>query len=78
MGTLDNLWKQQVARKASDWRLELSPIHHLVPGSRVVAEGFVVVQLLSHVQLFAIPCTAACQASLSFIISLGFVQIHIH
>ena len=28
---------------------------------------FFVVQLLSHVQLFAIPWTAACQASLSTI-----------
>ena len=33
--------------------------------SRIVA----VVQLLSHVQLFAIPWTAACQASLSFTIA---------
>ena len=29
----------------------------------------VVVQMLSHVQLFVTPWTAACQASLSFIIS---------
>ena len=35
-------------------------------GSKVT---FVVVQLLSHVQLFATPWTVACQASLSFTIS---------
>ena len=31
---------------------------------------FVVIQLLSHVRLFVTPWTAACQASLSFTISL--------
>ena len=38
----------------------------------------VVVQSLSVVWLFAIPWMAACQASLSFTISLEFVQIHVH
>ena len=38
--------------------------------SRIV----VVVQLLSHVQLFAIPWTAACQASLSFTISWNLLK----
>ena len=37
------------------------------------------VQLLSHVQLFAIPWTAAHQASLSFTISWSLLnQIHVH
>ena len=34
----------------------------------------VVVQLLSHVQLFAIPWAAACQASLSFTSSQSFLR----
>ena len=38
---------------------------------------FLVVQSLCHVQLFATPWTAACQASLSFTI-LEFAQIHVH
>ena len=37
----------------------------------------VVVQLLSHVQLFATPGTAACQAPLSFTL-LELAQIHVH
>ena len=37
----------------------------------------VVVQLLSHVQLFATPWTAAHQAILSFTVS-QFAQIHVH
>ena len=36
--------------------------------------GFFVVQSLSHVQLFATPWTAACQVSLSFIISLNLLK----
>ena len=36
--------------------------------------GFVV-QLLSHVQLFATPWTAACQASLFFTISWSFLRL---
>ena len=38
--------------------------------------GIVVVfQLLSHVQLFAIPWTAPCQASLSFTISRSLLKL---
>ena len=36
---------------------------------------FVVVQLLSHVQLFRTPWTAACQASLSFTISWSLLKL---
>ena len=36
---------------------------------------FVVVQLLSHIQLFVIPWTAACQASLSFTISPSLLKL---
>ena len=35
----------------------------------------VVIQLLSHVQLFAIPWTAACQVSLSFTISRSLLKL---
>ena len=35
----------------------------------------VVVQLLSHVQLFAVPWSAACQVSLSFIISQSLFRL---
>ena len=35
----------------------------------------IVVQLLSHVQLFVIPWTAACQASLSFTISWSLLKL---
>ena len=35
----------------------------------------VFVQLLSHVQLFATPWTAACQASTSFTISQSFLKL---
>ena len=36
---------------------------------------FVVVQSLSHVQLFAMPWTAACQASLFFTISQSLLKL---
>ena len=39
------------------------------------AQSFVVVQLLSHVWLFATPWTAACQASLSFTISWNMLKL---
>ena len=37
--------------------------------------GFVAIQSLSHVQPFASPWTAACQASLSFIISQSLLRL---
>ena len=37
--------------------------------------AFAVVQSLSHVQLFATPWTAACQASLSFTITQSLLKI---
>ena len=40
-----------------------------------MAGGGVVVQSLSHVQLFATPWTAACQASLSFTISQSLLKL---
>ena len=36
---------------------------------------FIVVQLLSHVQFFATPWTAACQAALSFTISQSLLKL---
>ena len=40
-----------------------------------VSNFHVIVQLLSHVQLFVTPWTAACQASLSFTISLSLLRL---
>ena len=48
------------------------PAHYSSPR---LTEGLVVVQLLSHVQLFATPWTAACQASLSFTISWSLLKL---
>ena len=48
--------------------MSLSP--HITYYSIIYSIFFVVVvQLLSHVQLFVTPWTATCQASLSFIVS---------
>ena len=38
----------------------------------------IIVQLLTHVQLFATPWTAAHQASLPFTTSQEFAQTHVH
>ena len=46
---------------------------HLVKGTVLYSLLLVVVQLLSHVQLFATPWTTACQASLSFTPSPAFI-----
>ena len=44
-------------------------------GSSIKKVFVVVFQSLSHVQLFVIPWTAACQASLSFIISWSLLRL---
>ena len=43
--------------------------------SRMIPTILAVVQLLSHVRLFVTPWTAACQASLSFIISHSLLKL---
>ena len=48
---------------------------HLVKGTVLYSLLLVVVQLLSHVQLFATPWTTACQASLSFTISWSLLKL---
>ena len=46
------------------------------PAAWILRAAFVVVlQLLSHVRLFATPWTAACQASLSFTISRNLLKL---
>ena len=40
-----------------------------------ILKGVVVDQLLSRIQLFAAPWTAACQAFLSFTISQSFLKL---
>ena len=42
---------------------------------KVIIHRFAVVELLSRVQLFATPWTAACKASLSFTISLSLLKL---
>ena len=51
--------------------------HKESPNLQLKELGFSSVQSLSHVQLFATPWTAACQASLSITNSL-FTQTHVH
>ena len=46
--------------------------------SHWVIELYVVVELLSHVRLFATPQAAACQASLSFAISQSLLKFRVH
>ena len=45
---------------------------------KYTGKAFVVVQLLSHVQLFMTPWTAACQASVFLYYLPEFAQTHIH
>ena len=47
----------------------------LYPANLLYSLIFIVVQLLSHVWLFATPWTAACQASLSFTISWSLLKL---
>jgi len=53
--------------KSQTWLKQLST--HASILNIMLAQHMVVVQLLSHVQLFATPWTAGCQASMSFTIS---------
>ena len=46
----------------------------LAPWLKALKKEHLVIQLLSHVQLFAIPCTAAYQASLSLTISWNLLS----
>ena len=50
-----------------------SLLGHLSPGHHSV--DFVVVQLISHVHVFATPWTATCQTSLSLTISQSFLKL---
>ena len=47
----------------------------IMPTNTFLSLLVVVVQLLRHVWLFATPCTAACQASLSFTISQSLLKL---
>ena len=46
----------------------------ITASSKIFWNVFVVVQLLSHIQLFVTLCTAACQASLSFTTSWSLLK----
>ena len=56
-------------------KLKLTLEHKLQPPKTILLEFGIVVQLLSRVRLFATPWTAACQASLSFTISLSLLNL---
>ena len=50
-------------------------LYHTEPPGKPMLEFVVVVQLLSHVRLFATPWTAACHTSLSFTISWSLLKL---
>ena len=54
--------------------INISPFFFLISITALPGEAFVVVQLLSHVRLFATPWTAARQASLSFPVSHSLLK----
>ena len=51
------------------------PVWGVEERSATCSQVVVVAQSLSHVQLFATPWTAACQASLSFTISQSLIKL---
>ena len=77
-----HLWTKCESESESHSVLSNSLQPHSAPSlcstSFAFASTFVVVQLLSHVWLFATPWTAACQASLSITQLPELVQIHVH
>ena len=50
-------------------------VHKISCIHMLITSWFVAVQLLSPIWLFAVPWTAACQASLSFTISWSFLKL---
>ena len=70
LGSLGRVWKPLPLKGQycyeKNWRTTIQPR----PNFLIVA-----VQLLSHVQLFVTPWTAACQASLSFTISWSLLKL---
>ena len=90
-GQLDMIWKsnnlwisQNICEKKAEvklYRIKFWPIK--VPGiakknKRKWDMSFSSIQLLSHVQLFATPRTAECQASLSITNSQSLLKTHVH
>ena len=65
---LKSCYRNETSSHKDGSRRDLEEPHRLL-------EIFVVVQLLSHVQLFVTPWTAACQASLSFTISRSLLKL---
>ena len=66
---LQSMGSQRVRQKHLSWDPNF-PLYYSVSFSFLV-----VVYLLSHVQLFAAPWTATCQASLSFTISQNLLKL---
>ena len=61
--------------KELDMTYWLNNIHVLNTQEKVIGTNIEVVQSPSHVQLFAAPWSAACQASLSFTISRSWLKL---
>ena len=76
-----NLWLLEGAEKKSRESLRLCLLSRYIPANLCLSFSYImrvtyfVVQSLSHVWLFATPCTAACQSSLSFTISQSLLKL---
>ena len=71
-GTVHQAWWFFASGSSLDFLLHFSLDHNI---DSLSWRGFVVVQSLSHVRVFATPWTAACQASLPFTISQGLLKL---
>ena len=77
-----NLWLLEGAEKKSRESLRLCLLSRYISENLCLSFSYImrvtylfVVQSLSHVWLFATPCTAACQSSLSFTISQSLLKV---
>ena len=68
------LWTMALTPSASSYKGR-SWANHWLENSYGYIVAIALVQLLSHVQLFATPWTAACQVALSFTISLNLLKL---
>ena len=75
--TFSDLWVCCLCCSFLSEIVSFAPAHVSNPYSPILLHLFVycIVQSLSHVRLFATPWTAACQASLSFIISQSLLKL---
>ena len=67
--------RSKIRKKAKYWEADKLMVENMSFQYSNLFSEIVVVQLLSHVRFFANPWTAACQAFLSFTISLSFLKL---